>query len=280
MRWTVLSCRCPKSRSDVSRARRLLLRRLQRYARRALLSLCCWLPLLAPNYAVAQAVTSARYVSPTDVYPHGALGDDLEWGAVEVTVSRPKAGQGGGHVSRAYRIQAPAKSVFEDTKPRLWDIDGDGHSEIVVVISHQDLGAQLAVIVYEGDTFRYIAKTPPIGTRFRWLAPVGAADLDGDGHVEIAFVLMPHLSKTLEIWRYKDGNFRRMAQRRGLTNHQIGWDHIPGGLRNCDGTPELVTANADWTRVVAITFEGGAIGMREIGKYTRPSDLNAALECH
>ncbi len=247
-----------------------------------MLALCCWLPLLGASSAVAQSVAEARYVSPTDVYPHGALGDDLEWGAVEITVSRRKGEEGdlvSGHVDLTYRIKAPANAVFEDTMPRLWDVDGDGHPEVVVVISHQDHGAQLAVIGYDGDAFRYIATTPTIGTRFRWLAPVGAADLDGDGHVEVAFVLTPHLSKTLHIWRYRDGDFRRVAQQNGLTNHKIGWDYIPGGLRVCDGMPELVTANADWTRVMAITFQDGMIRTREIGTYTGPADLNRALDC-
>lgn len=263
-------------------ARRLLLRRLQRFARRAVLSSFCWLPLLVASAAVAQTITGARYVSSTDIYPHGALGDDLEWGAVEIKVSRQKGEEGGlvsGDVDLTYRIEAPDNSVFEDTEPRLWDIDGDGLPEVVVVISHQDRGARLAVIGYDGDDFRYIAMTPAIGTRFRWLAPIGAADLDGDGRIEIAYIDRPHLAKTLRVWRFAQGELRQVAERPGLTNHKIGWDHIPGGVRNCGGVVEIITANADWTHVMASRFANGVISSRKIARYTGLADLNAALDC-
>ncbi len=282
MRWMVWLCRCPRSRSDVNGARRLLLRLLQWPARRAVLASFCWLPLLVAVPAVAQTITGAGYVSPTDIYPHGALGDDLEWGAVEITVSRQKGGDGelfSGHVNLTYRIKAPEASVFEDTEPRLWDIDGDGLPEVVVVSSHQDRGARLAVIGFDGDDFRYIATTPAIGKRFRWLAPVGAADLDGDGNIEIAYVDRPHLAKTLRIWRFAQGELRQVAERPGLTNHKIGWDHIPGGVRDCGGVVDIITANADWTDVMASRFADGVISSRKIGKYTGPADLNTAREC-
>jgi hypothetical protein len=48
---------------------------------------------------------------------------------------------------------------------------------------------------------RLLAATPHIGSANRWLAPIGAADLDGDGRVEIAYVDRPHLARTLRIWR-------------------------------------------------------------------------------
>jgi hypothetical protein len=46
-----------------------------------------------------------------------------------------------------------------------------------------------------------LASTPWIGQRFRWLAPVAAADLDGDGAMELAYVDRPHLARTLRVWR-------------------------------------------------------------------------------
>lgn len=234
------------------------------------------------NPAAAQVITAARYVSQTDEYPHGALGDDIEWGAVQITISRQAGSEGGlfhGRADLTYEIKAPANMVFEDTSPRLWDVDGDELPEVVTVLSHRDFGAQLAVIGYRDGSFSYIAATPVIGTRFRWLAPVGAADLDGDGHIELAYVLTPHLSKTLHVWRYRDGEFNLVAQQPGLTNHKIGWDHIPGGIRDCGDVAEIVTANADWSRIVASTFSDGMIRTRDIAAYSGPDSLNAALNC-
>ena len=263
-------------------ARRHRLRMWPRPARRAWPALCLWLALMAPHAANAQEISAAEYTSPTTAYPHGALGDDKEWSVVRITVSGRKGTESTlfqAHLDLTYDIKAPDRMVFEDTEPRLWDIDGDGAPEVVVVMSHQTRGAQLAVIAYQEGAFTYIATTPPIGRRFRWLAPVGAADLDGDGHVELAFVRTPHLSKTLHIWRYRNGEFKPVTSQAGLTNHQIGWNHIPGGLRDCAGRPELITANADWTRVMASYLENGSIKSREIAPYRGPKSLNAQLDC-
>ena len=263
-------------------AGRLPLRPRCSIARRALLLFCFSLALLGASPGVTQEISGAEYITPTRAYPHGALGDELEWAAVRITVSRQTRNGDriiSGHLNLTYDIGAPREMVFEDIAPRLWDIDGDGSPEVVVVLSHQNFGAQLAVIAYRGGEFNYLAATPLIGTRFRWLAPVGAADLDGDGHVEVAFILTPHLSKTLQIWRYRDGAFRLVAHKAGLTNHRIGWNHIPGGLRDCGGAVELITANADWSRIVASRLESGSIQSREVAAYTGPESLNAALDC-
>jgi len=59
---------------------------------------------------------------------------------------------------------------------------------------------------------------------------VGAADLDGDGFVEVAFIDRPHLAKVLRVWRYVDGDFAEVAVMDGVTNHRIGEPDIAGGI--------------------------------------------------
>ena len=221
-------------------------------------------------------ISAAWYQDPTDIYQHGVLGDGIE--AQSLSVYTDSAGQ---NSCGAKQLRLDASHVFEDIAPRLVDLDGDGRAEVITVRSHLHKGAQLAIWQdVPGETgLRLLATTPYIGRAHRWLAPVGAADLDGDGHVEIAFIDRPHLAKTLRIWRFRNGRLTDVAQRAGLTNHRIGWDHIPGGLRLCGGRRELVTANADWTRIIASTLQGGEIRTRDIGKYTTPARLNAALRC-
>ena len=110
-----------------------------------------------------------------------------------------------------------------------------------------------------------ITATPAIGQAFRWLAPLGAADLDGDGRVEIAYVDRPHLAKTLRIWRYDPTarTLNEVAQAPGVSNHRIGWAHIPGGLRNCGTGPEMILADADWQSILALRLtKGGQITRR------------------
>jgi hypothetical protein len=87
---------------------------------------------------------------------------------------------------------------------------------------------------------RTSVSSPPrrIGQRNRWLAPIGAADLDGDGRVEIAYVDRPHLARTLRVWRSRPGGtLTEIATATGLTNHRIGEAFITGGIRDARRGP-------------------------------------------
>jgi len=175
--------------------------------------------LLALWAGAAQAdpfsIASARYEAPTERYPHGALGDPIEWGAL---VLQSETGA-------VRRLTLPESAVFEDTAPRLFDVDRDGMMEVIAVESDTKRCARLAIYGPDG----MIAATPYIGTRFRWLAPLVAADLDGDGWIEIAYIDRPHLAKVLRVWRFENGVLHPVAEASGLTNHQFGADVIEGG---------------------------------------------------
>ena len=64
----------------------------------------------------------------------------------------------------------------------------------------------------------------------------------------------------------------------GVTNHKIGWDYIAGGVRDCGSGPEMVLADARWTEVVAVRFDGSGLFPERIGTYS-PDALEAALTC-
>jgi hypothetical protein len=142
-----------------------------------------------------------------------------------------------------------------------------------VVESDLSKGARLAL--YDSKGLR--AATPFIGRPHRWLAPIGAGDLDGDGKLEIAYIDRPHLAKTLRIWRLDGDSFTEVTARDGFTNHQIGWDHIAGGLRDCGDGPEMIVASADWSRLKALRFDG-TLTARDLGAYSSLSE-RAALAC-
>lgn len=221
----------------------------------------------ASGAATAACVTEAAYAEPVSRYGHGVLGAGGEYGALELRLT----GQ-----APALRITLPPERVFEDIAPRVVDLDGDACAEVVVVESHARQGAQLAIY---GGSGRKIAATPPIGQRFRWLAPAGIGDLDGDGAVELAYVDRPHLAKILRIWRYRDGALTEVARHEGVTNHRIGWDYIAGGLRECPGAaPALVLASADWRRIVALRLKDGSLAARDLGAYA-PHALRRAQAC-
>ena len=169
--------------------------------------------------------------------------------------------------------------MFEDTGPRIADLDGDGRNEVVVVETRLDRGAALAIYGLRDDRLVKLSATPNIGRPHRWLAPAGVADLDGDGVLEIAYVDRPHLDRVLQIWRYGDGRLTEVAAARGLTNHRIGDRAISGGVRSCGGRPELILADPDWRRLRAVRLDGATLVARDAGPIRGPGAFARALAC-
>ena len=219
---------------------------------------------ISATAACAETVVSAQYGAPTDRYAHGVLGDAIEWGRLDITTENGV---------RSFTL--PQSRVFEDVAPRVVDLDNDGAPEVVVVETLASEGAQLAVYNANGK----IASTPHIGRTNRWLAPIGAADLDGDGHIEIAYIDRPHLAKTLRVWRYENGALQPVADLGGLTNHRIGEADIGGGIRDCGDGPEIITASADWRNVMATTLTNGVLQTRSIGAHVDRGSFATALDC-
>ncbi|UWQ22784.1 FG-GAP-like repeat-containing protein [Jannaschia sp. W003] len=218
---------------------------------------------LAPGAAVA-GDWAAWYEEPTRAYAHGILGTVPD--ALTLRLAVP--GAAGGCTFAA--IGSGPEHVFEDTVPRLADLDGDGQPEVVAVRSSLSRGAQLAVYGLRAGTLRLLDATPPIGTRFRWLAPLAPADLDGDGAVELPFVDRPHLAKVLRVWRWRAGALEPVAELPGLTNHAIGEELIGGTVRRCGAGAEMVLLSADRTRHVAVRLNRGRLIPRDLGPASGP----------
>jgi hypothetical protein len=237
----------------------------------------CALALALALGGAAQAdgtapLQDAWFEARTDIYPHRVLGDLAE---AFVLAARDARG-------REFRVDlrnAPGVSVFEDVAPRVVDADGDGAPDIVVVESDTTLGAQLAVYSLRRGALVKAAATPPIGRRFRWLAPVAVADLNGDGITDLAYVETPHLAKRLRVWTWAPGGLTALARLDGLTNHRIGEEDIAGGLRDCGQGPEMILATADWSRLMAVTLSGDRLQTRDIGPHQDRADFTAALAC-
>lgn len=225
---------------------------------------CALLLAFWPALAGSQTITDAWFDAPTTRYDHGILGDAVEWGAL-----RFRAG------GQTFEITLTDDHVFEDWQPRLWDVTGDGQPEIVVIETDMARGAALAVYGLAGK----IAETPHIGQTHRWLAPVGALDLDGDGLIEVAYVDRPHLAKQLTVWRFVDGGLVPVATSPGLTNHRIGETDIAGGIRECGQGPEMITASSDWTRIELTVLQNGELVSSDIGAHVDRATFAAAMRC-
>ncbi len=218
-----------------------------------------------------QGIARAWLVAPTTRYGHGALGDKIEAGGIEIETT---AGE-------RLRFGLPRDSVFEDTLPRLADLDADGQDEIILVRAYRGRGAALSIIGYRMGVLGPIAETPAIGTPNRWLNPVGegAGDFDGDGRLELAYIETPHIGGTLHILRLEGGRLERVTGLRGLSNHRFGsrWQKLAliHDLDD-DGRDDILAPAQDRRALVWLSLEDEKLVLR--GRLDLPAPIETDIE--
>jgi hypothetical protein len=228
-------------------------------------------PDMLPDGEVTEGkgdVRRAWLTGPTERYGHGILGDRIEASGVGVERADGKF----------LYFDLGSDSVFEDRRARLYDFDGDGADEIIVVQSFLDAGAALSVLEADGESLKLAATAEPIGLSNRWLNPAGAGDFDGDGRTEVAYVETPHIGGTLTLYEYGNGRLTADGAARGFSNHAIGsreQDQAAVVDWNGDGVIDLLVPDARRRQLRVVTFAGGKF--KEIERIENPQPIVTAV---
>lgn len=218
-----------------------------------------------------KGIDSAWYGDATSLYRHGVLGDSIEAHTLYVKQADTDG--------CALEVTLDKQSVFEDVNPRIADVTGDGQNDIIVIESHVDHGASLAIYGIENGALQKIASTPFIGTPNRWLAPIGTADFNGDGIHDVAYVQTPHLAGVLKIWSFESKDPTQLFSKAGYSNHRIGQNYITGGINNCGDTPAMILPDISWSQLLKVTISNGAATNTVVSDETSLTAANAALLC-
>ena len=222
---------------------------------------------LAGQCAGAETIANARYDDPVQRYGHFALGRPHEYARLVVTTD----------AGRELTLRLSEDEVFEDLVPRLVTLATGDPVEILAIVSRRDSGARLVVIGLGRDGLAISAQSEAIGTPRRWLNPVGAADLDGDGRAEIAAVITPHIGGTLKVYKRSDKRLVAIAALEGFSNHVYGTTELRLSMPvSIAGRVRLLVPDAERMHLRVVALERG--GLVETGRCVFPSPLTGAIK--
>ncbi len=214
----------------------------------------------------SQAVSGSRNMAwawlgtPTDHYPHAALGTRVHARSLHAIVTQRNGTQ------RQLAVTLPPDRVFEDRMLRLADLEGDGGEQIIVIESDPQRGSALAVYgLRTGAGSRQpvlatLARSPFIGTPMRWLNPVGVADFDGDGRPDLAAVTTPHIGGVLTLYRYAPPRLDPVATLPGFSNHRHGTveQQMAAVVHRPGQRPALIIPGNDLRTLYAVRLDDAA----------------------
>ncbi len=195
----------------------------------------------------------AQYTNPTTKYPHGILGDDIE--AEQLVIVKD---------SIFYELELAEEYVFEDIRPRLFDVDQDGDLEFITIRSQRDLGAAIVIYKLEQGTIKEYAYTEEIGVSNKWLNLVTIQDITDDGQIEIVWIQTPHIGGILKFATMNQGKLETLDQVGEYSNHGIGERNLClSALTELNGEKVFYVPNQQRTKINGFKIENNEFKMAE-----------------
>lgn len=162
---------------------------------------------------------------------------------------------------RDHRFDLPLDRGIEALAPRLVDLDGDGIDEIITTTVGAGGGSVLTVLTYR-DSGLAIAWESDAASPGVWRDVVAAADLDGDGVLEIATVTAGDDQGRLELWKRSGEAYVQAVVLKGFASL------VPGtrtaGIAavadmDGDGIEDIVLPSLDRMSLRVISYAAGQI---------------------
>lgn len=208
----------------------------------------------------------AQYTQPSEKYTHGILGDKIEAEQLVVVTD-----------SVFYSITLANEYVFEDIRPRLHDVDGDGALEFICIKTHKQEGAGIAIYKIVNERLVEYAHLSEIGTAYRWLNIVTINDLDNDGTVELAWIETPHIGGVLKVAKILAGELQVIDETRAYSNHAIGERNLCLSVLTQQLNKKVFyVPNQSRNKIIGFSFENNKLNIFE--EITQDIDFAESLE--
>ena len=211
---------------------------------------------LLPERAISKSLDNsvyAQYAMPTEKYGHGILGDKIEAEQLVVVVD-----------GVFYEHTLPNAYVFEDIRPRLYDVDDDNQLEFITIRTHVTEGAGIVIYKIINEALVEYANVPEIGTSYRWLNIVSIDDLDNDGNIELAWIQTPHIGGILKVARIREGAINVLAEKSQYSNHAIGEKNLCLSVLSEQLNEKIIyVPSQDRKRIVGFTFQNDNLSLIE-----------------
>lgn len=206
--------------------------------------------------------------NPSNRYPHGVLGDELEPTTLLVLETNPIP-------QIVAQITVPEPQVIEGVIPLWADLTGDGVREIILTLSDDTQGAQVVIFNEQGEQ---IGQSDPLGQGQRWRNTAAVAPFGPAGELELVEVSTPHLEGVVQFLQFQEGQLTVVAQLAGYTSHvsgSVNVDMAVAGDFNGDNRPELVLPTLDLLALAGIQHTSE--GAEELWRLTLPAALSTNL---
>ena len=214
----------------------------------------------------ADSTVFAQYTMPVNRYSHNILGDAIEAGQLVVWTE-----------NTFYELTLKDNYVFEDIRPRLFDVDNDGVLEFITIRTHVDQGAGIVIYKIREDRLSEYAFLPEIGTRFRWLNIAAINNLDQDETIEIAWIQTPHIGGILKVAKIRNGELQVLTEVSGYSNHGIGERNLCLSVLTEDEENHLIhVPNQSRNKVTSFVFKD--LSLQKQGEVEQSIDFAVPLK--
>jgi len=233
------------------------------------LAAACVSGFCAESAESAQSIHTAAYRNPIERYGHFALGRPHEYAALVVQTD----------TGQSHTWELAEDEVFEDLTPRQHRFSAGGPVELLTVVSNRSVGSRLVVFGFTNGRLSMLSESKPVGVPMRWLNPFGVADLDGDGALEVAAVVTPHIGGRLTVYRKQGKDLVAFAELPGFSNHRYGSPELAmSAVVDWGGTMRLLVPDTARTALRMIALRGGVL--TEQGRCALQAPMTGAMRVH